>query len=247
MVDLNRFVSRLRPTPTADGVVGVNVPTDIYGKTTVQILGSGHHALAEEGSYYSCQNPAVGTTVAFPISINPMVDTAPFIMIGNTAAPGPISRSIFLHFLRMMPTIAPASGTSARFAVKLDTVLRTPTAGANSIVPQNVNLLVANDAQARVDVATGGTALTVPAATGAARVVANGSFRSAIPVVLEEELISFGGVVAADGAPATASRSMGVAGPIVIPPGCSAGIYIWYPGNAATGVSMEYELTFWQR
>lgn len=245
MADTNNTVARQRPTRVPDGTVGINSRRTVYGDGVVQMLAATKHGLADEGSYYVVTNPAIGTTVAFPVSAS-FSDTAPFILIANTES-GVLARNLFLDYLRLLPTVAPASGTSARFAVKVDASQRIPTAGANALTPQNINLAVPNDPGFVVHLPTGGTALTVPAASGSARLVGNGSLRSAIPVVLEEITLSFGQDVSGSGAPTTATKESAQAAPVVIPPGCSAAIHIWFPSNAITGLSAEYEIGLFQR
>ena len=244
MADNNRTVQRKRPTSVPDGTIGINSRSDPYGDALVQTLSASKFGLSDEGSFYVCINPTIGTTVAFPVMAS-FSDTAPTILVMNTDLPG--GRNIFLDYLRLLPTTAPASGTCARFAIKVDTVSRTPTGGSNPITPQQLNLSQPNDAGAVVHFPTGGTALTVPAATGGARVVANGSLRSVIPVVLEEITLSFGQDFTGSGSPSTATKESAQAAPIVIPPGCSAAIHIWFPSNSITGLSAEYELGFVQR
>lgn len=244
MADPSASVARLRPQATPDGLIAqASHRLGPYGDVNAQLLNFTKHALAEEGSYFVCTNPTISTTVGFPVAASPS-DTAPSFHIANTAPVG--GTYIFLDYLRLLPTVAPASGTSARLMVKIDSALRTATAGA-TITPVNVNVGANTAPQAVVTAATGGAAVTVPAASGSSRIVVNASLRSAIPVVLEEIVIGFGQEITADGAPTTASRAGGAAGPVIIPPQCSAALHLFFPANAVTGLSAEYELAFWQR
>jgi hypothetical protein len=103
-----------------------------------------------------------------------------------------------------------------------------------------------NDAEATVYAFTGGTVLTVMAAQ-AGRTIGNGAIAMSIPIALDELVIQFGGPQVGS-SPATAvSRRIATCPPVVIPPGCSAAIHMFGTGNAATGLSAEYELSFWQR
>ena len=81
--------------------------------------------------------------------------------------------------------------------------------------------------------------MTIPAVTAAGKVAAQGGIDS-IPVVGGERTIVFGGDVAST---AQCSRT----NPVVIPPGWSAAIHIWFPGNATTGASIEPELAWAER
>lgn len=243
MADANAAVARARPASNPDGVIGqANHRLGPYGDANVQILGATKHALAEEGSYYVCTNPTIGSAVTFAVSSS-FSDTAPFFHVANTGpSNGPY---IFLDYMRFIMTTAPTTSTQWRFVVKVDTALRLPTAGNATLTANNLNMAQAN---ALTGIVSAGTSalLTIPASSGNARTVANGSLRSAVPVAFDEIFLTFGQAVSGDGAPTTATRTTGFAAPVVIPGGCSAAIYMWGPSNNAA-VTGEYELAMWQR
>lgn len=240
------LIQTARPTRQAEGNSPLTSRNNAYGES-VHVSpqpANGKQYLAEEGSYYVGSNPTISTAVA--AAVNATYDvTKGFFVINNTAEAG--GRSIFLDYIRFLPTVAPASGTQMRYVIQVDQALRTPTAGSATVTMNNINPLKSNDLQGNVYSLTGGAVLTVPAASAAARVVANGLLRSAIPVVLEEILLQFGSQAVGDGPPTTASRSVGTAGPVIIPPQCSADVVVWFPSNSATGISFEFEIGLWQR
>lgn len=216
-----------------------------YGDQWVQPLSITKDGLAQEGRYYVVTNPTIGTTVAFPVAAS-FSDTAPFFLLQNNDAIG--GRMLTLDYLRLFPTVVPASGTSARLVARLDSALRTPTAGSPaSLTPQNTNMGQPNDSNVVIYADTGGTAMTVPAGSGVVRTVGNLILRSAIPVQFDEILACFGQELMMSGAPTTASQAGSVGAPLVVPPGCSLALHLFFPSNVTTGLSAEYELGLWMR
>ena len=246
-MDEDSIVTRRRPTPVPDGSRGATNPRfSPYGEyPNNQTVRQG---IADEGSYYSVVNPTIDTAVAFG-AIAAYAATTPFFLVSNTAAAG--GRTIFLDSLKMLCTVVPASATNWKFLVETDSTLRlstAPTGGVNRTAGvKNLNPLMPNDFEGQVWTGTAGTVLTVMAASDG-RIVSQGRIAHAIPVALDELMIVFG---QSDGGQTTAaavvSRRVGYAGPVVIPPGCSAAIHMFGTSNAITGISFEYELNFWQR
>lgn len=243
------LATRAKPAPAkADGAYNANRRTTPYGEQYTALLFSTKHGLAEEGSYFMSTNPTIGTAVAGAVSAT-FVDTVAFFVIQNTgAAGGPF---VFPDFLRLRPTVAPASATNWLYALKLEpSSLRTPSAGNATITPVNTNGLSTLAPVARLQAFTGGANLTVAAATSSARTIANGVISGVIPVINDELVISFGSTDPGStmaGPTATASRRAAAAAPVAIPPGGSLTIAMWGLSNAATGISAEYEMGHWER
>lgn len=241
------LVQTARPTRQLDGNTPLTERNGAYGERLFVPAqpANGRQWLAEEGSYYIGCNPTISTAVA--AAVNATYDsTKGFFVIQNTDDPSN-GRRIFLDYLRMLVTVAPASGTQARFAIVIDQALRTPTAGQAEVTMNNADPRHANDFPGKVYSLTGGAVLTVPAVSAAARVVANGSLRQSIPIVLDELILQFGGHAQGATPVATVGRQVSQAGPVIIPPGCSAEVVIWFPSNAATGASFEFEVAAWAR
>ena len=240
------IVNRRRPTPVTDGLSGAsNDRRSPYGDLVA--YQTPRNALADEGSYYTVNNPTIDTTVAYGV-IAAYVVTTPMFLIVNTAPVG--GRSIFLDYVTARVTVAPASATNWKYVVDLDTSQRlstAPTGGVNRTAGvNNVNPSMPNDFEGQVWAFSGGTVLTVMAASSL-RTVAHGPIAHSIPLVLDELTIAFGQGQGMS-APATAvTRRIGHAPPIVIPPGCSAAIHEYGTGNAITGMSLEYSIGLWQR
>lgn len=239
------FIRRLRPGGGNEGSSDFNKRYSPYGDTYVQSTTPSSHRgqLAEEGSYYTVVNPIPDTTVACGI-IAAYVVTTPLFHIAN----GSSSRNIILDYVKLRVTTAPASAVNAIYTVDVDNSPRlstAPTGGSNRSV-NNVNPASSQDFQGAVYAFTGGTVLTVMGGSNV-RTIGHGAIAHSIPLVHDELLLTFGGPQAIS-SPATAvSRRVGSCPPVVIPPGCSASIHIYFVTNSVTGLSAEYEMGLWQR
>lgn len=245
-MDNESQVKERRPTPVPDGsVAAVAVRRSGYGDAYALVPSTPRNLLADEGSYYTVTNPVPDTTVACGV-IAAYVATTPLFHIANTAPQG--GRSISLDTLKLRVTIAPASGINAIYTIDVDGSTRlstAPTGGADRTI-NNVNPALPNDAEAKVFAFTGGTVLTIMAAASA-RTIAHGAIAHSIPIAQDELVLAFGQDMVGS-SPATAvTRRIATPPPVVIPPQCSASIHIYFVSNAATGLSAEYELGFWQR
>lgn len=240
----NSKVIRARPTPVPNGLAGEGWDRrSPYGD--VAEYSTPRNALADEGSYYVCQNPTIDTTVAYGV-IAAYATLTPAFLIANSALPG--GRSIFLDFIKLLVTVAPASATNWKYLVEVDSTQRvsTPPTGGVSRSVLNSNPGIANDFEGAVWAFTGGTVLTVMAAS-AGRVVAHGRWAQSIPIVLDEMVLKFGQGDTDANAVTTVGRRTASAPPVVIPPGCSAAIHMYGASNAITGMSAEYSMGMWMR
>jgi len=239
------FIRRLRPSAGVEGSTDFNKRFTPYGdQYLVQPIPPDHRGLlAEEGSYYTVVNPTPDTTVACGI-IAAYVVTTPLFHIANGSA----NRNITLDYVKLRVTIAPASAVNAIYTIDVDNTLRlstAPTGGSNRTV-NNVNPARSQDFEGAVYAFTGGTVLTVMGGSNV-RTIGHGAIAHSIPIAHDELLLTFGQPQSVS-SPATAvSRRVGNAPPVVIPPGCSASIHIYFVSNAATGLSAEYEMGLWQR
>ena len=242
-IDTANEVRRLRPTANGENFRGRDTRISPYGdRTNYQLPRT---ALADEGSYYTCTNPTIDTTVAYGV-LAAFATTTPMFLISNTDPVG--GRSIFLDYIKLRVTIAPASATNWKYVVEMDNSIRTSTAptGGVSRTILNTNPLVSNDFAGTVWAFTGGTVLTVMAAANA-RIIAHGALAQSIPIVLDELVLQFGRDDSATVSVTTVGRRLASAPPVVIPPGCSCAIHQYGLSNAITGMSAEYSIGMWQR
>jgi hypothetical protein len=244
---LRGIVSRSLPAGLADGTEASGRLARYSELMVVEAVRT-KHPLADEGSFFSTQNPTLGTALAAGIQAT-FSDTVAAFVFQNTGDPsGSVSPSLYLDFIKLIFTVAPASATGMRYAVKLDNGPRAPTAGSTklsgtsgspgaSAVGATVRSSVAN-----IWAFTGGAFMTVPVSVNA-RVVAVGGI-GALPIVGTEFMIRFG-----DNGPNFAAAAGGTshAAPIVVPPGWYAVVYLWFPSNAATGPSAELDIGWFER
>lgn len=239
-------VRQARPTVVAEGSE-VSTRASKYGDISVQSIVNKNHLLADEGSYFVTTNPTPGTGIAFVVSAAASETAGYFLAIINGSSQGdPSAKSIYLDYLRLIPTVAPASGTSGRFFWKSDVAAKY-TSGGSALTPVNPNSGNGNTSVAAVKAG----ALTTVAASGVARLLSHGVLRGAIPVVNDEYVFDFGGAEAAGGSIITSGTNVQRMGipvpPIVIGPGMMVGLQLWFPSNSATGLSAELELAHWER
>lgn len=234
---------RLRPASQTEGSRGRDDRITVYGDE--YSYNNFRNALAEEGSYYAARNATIDTTVAYGV-IAAYVTTTPAFLIANTAPAG--GRNIFLDFLKLRLTVAPASATNWKYVVEVDNSTRLSTAptGGVSLSVVNTNPAVSNDFEGAVWGFSGGTVLTVVAGQ-ATRIIAHGAIAQSIPLVLDEHVLQFGREDSAPSAATAVTKRVASAPPVCIPPGCSAAIHLYGLSNAITGMSAEYSLGLYQR
>lgn len=239
-------VRHAKPSVTAEGSEASQRGSK-YGDLTVQPLINKNHLLADEGSYFVATNPTPGTGIAFAVNASVSETAGYFLAVINGSSQGdPSAKSIYLDYLRLIPTVAPASGTSGRFFWKSDVAAKY-TSGGSTLTPVNPNSGNGNTSVASVKAG----ALTTAAASGVARLLSHGVLRGAIPVVNDEYVFDFGGAEVAGGSMITSGTNVQRMGipvpPIVVGPGMMVGLQLWFPSNSATGLSAELELGFWER
>lgn len=239
-------VRQALPTAVAEGS-DANLRGSKYGEPVVIPLLNKNHQLAADGSYFVTTNPTPGTGIAYAVTAAASETAGYFLAIINGSSAGdPSAKTIFLDYLRLIPTVAPASGTSGRFAWRSDVAAKY-TSGGSALTPVNPNSGNGNTSVASVKAG----ALTTAAASGVARLISHGVLRGAIPVVNDEYVFDFGGAEAAGGSIITSGTNVQRMGipvpPIVIGPGMMVGLQLWFPSNAVTGLSAELELAHWER
>jgi len=235
------LVSRVLPQLSPDGTdseKAFRLGRD--GSVFTTFAHSTKHPQAHEGAYFAIGNPTEGTGVAGGITSAFTNTVAAFAIFNNNDANNPVSRSIDIDFLKLLYTVAPATASAMRYAIAIDDIARTPSAGfakltgSAGVSAANPVGQVINLSGAIAYAFTGGVLMTVPAPGPAVRYVARGGI-AGLPVVGTEHLIRFG----ADGANSAQGT---IDAPVSIAPGKWCVVHIWWPGNATTGPSAEYSL-----
>jgi hypothetical protein len=239
-------VRRVRPNAYAEGQELGIVRSGRYGEQMAMSLGlTGKHALADEGSYFVATNPTPGTAIAFPVNAAYDVTKNLFVIKNNDIVTNPMPKRLYLDTIKVIPTVVPAAATSAHFSLVVDSAARY-TSGGTLAVPVNVNGDDGTVSVAQIYYATT-TVITSPAAGSSARLVARGMLRSTIPVLFDEMIIQCGTVDASAGVGSTAGRIVTTTAPIILGPQQSAVLTVWFPSNAVTGLSYEFEMGWAER
>lgn len=247
---------RAKPTPLADGVSsGIYMRGGRYGELQVVNPLTTKHGIADEGSYFTCQNPTIGTGVAVDAQHTSFSDTDAFFILKNNAPVGSGIR-VYLDMIRLWPRAGtqPTGVVSVDILVKVDTINRFTSTAANStqMTPVNVN---GDDSTGSVVVAFAynGNATTVPASSQAARTVTRAHLPTGIGLVGDEYVVQFGAterqsIAGLTAAKATAPGRYVVDGaPVVFGPQQWCVIHRWSLTEATNLQSYEFELGWWER
>jgi len=160
---------------------------------------------------------------------------------------------MYLDYIKLICTVAPASATGARFAIKTDPQLRTlSTNNTLAITPTSPNSDVATQSVCSINAQNNAAASVLTASSGSARLVANASL-GGLPIVGDELVLVCGpsdpgpypGLTAAQAV--CPGRKVSCLPPVILGPNSALTLYAWFPGNAATGLSYEFEIGWWER
>lgn len=247
---VNAVTSRLLPQPVDRD--GSEAPTRLnrYREQITQPAHMKMHSLADEGAYFVAMNATPGTKIDGPI-VAAFLDTVPFLYVYNKESPG--GKSIFLDYMKYTVWVAPASGVQAFTAIKLDNGERNlSTDNTVALTPVSTNSALGVQSVARIQLQNTATNSAIAGASKNARVVHHGGV-GGIPVVGDELGIVFGsaGLGCYNGLTAAQSGNPGrkytSAPPVIIGPGTNMVLHLWFPSNAVTGASYEFEMGYWER
>lgn len=166
-----------------------------YGETIAELLTSKQQKLAGEGSLYATRTPTPGTGVASITTPTAYVTTSPYIIVTNNNPPG--GKDIWLDMIKLNMITPGTSSTNLQYTTVLDSVPRYSSGGSggsgtslSTILQGPLPLNSGAPAQSSALVYAG--ALVAVAPSPAARVVSNGTLRSAIAVALDTYHFNFG-------------------------------------------------------
>jgi hypothetical protein len=213
------------------------------GATIWQNQAPGHtiYGATEEGDYLLGGTPTPGTGVSYNIQTS-FSDTVPFLYIYN---PGTNGTSLYLDMIRFIVTVAPASTTSAQYALVLDTVARA--LGTNNTTAATLNNPNGNtplSSAATLNYQSSATASAIAASSSAKKVVGRGNI-GGLTIVGDEMTLAFGqtytgtpGGTAVEGAGQPGAHIFSTP-PVIVPPLASLTMHLWFVGNSATAMSYE--------
>jgi hypothetical protein len=238
----NVLVNRGLPTAVADGSQAQQ-RGGRYGESIAIPIGNSLMGLVEEGSIFSTTNPTISTGIASSIQTS-YVATNGLLTIRNTD--GANGKNIIPLWIRIIPTVAPASATQMTAVIAIDNTNRY-SSGGSALTALNINMDLSRASIASVNYG----ALTLSAASGNNRIVSRFQLASVIPVVLDEYVISFGTMGGDSGTlgGATATRRTVTVPPVVLGPNNNEimCLHVWYPSNATTAMSSECEICWIER
>lgn len=236
-------IAKARPTGNADGTAIVTPSrTGKYTEAAVLPYGTGRVALADEGSYYVCQNATVGTQLTGHVA--PAIadtNTKSIIHLYNGG-----SNDVYLDYIVLTTAVANASATAVDFLAWTDSKGSTGlTSGGTASVPVNTR---SNSTAASGVVLTAGPLVTAP--TTNVKKVLQRVVKPYIGVALDSYSFVFGnGAWAPTGfALITAvTHTLTSCAPVVLAPGGNFYFVQTGPSGAATAMTFEYEVGFWER
>lgn len=216
-----------------------------YGEQVTAPVFTTKHSLAEEGEYFVVTNPTPGTAVADAVNASSDFTKSAFVFYNTDVTGG---KRCFLDYVKILPTVAPASATSLQLAIQIDNGNRYTSGGTGPTSGVNVNGDSGLASVGKLYYCSGGAVITTASATSAVRLVHRSTPRSVIPAVLEEIVISFGNDATVGSSSGTTAGRSGVNGaPLIVGPGQSAVFNVWFPSNAITGISFEFEFAWFER
>jgi hypothetical protein len=246
------LVSRALPSLNPDGFNSdVAFRQFPYGEMATQPLVRKSHNLADEGSYYVTNN--VSTAVA--PTYTGYLATTPFITLQNNNPPG--GPRLYLDYIVLQAAVAGAfasAGVSTNIAVAIDNTLRYASGG--TVITSNIANVNGAMSVNNSNIAVACGAVTASAASPAVRLpVSNRIIRPAVSatvigVVGDSFFLNFGGVEQAMSASiviANVSIIPMPLPPVVVPPGGTVLIYLFYNATTPSAATYLVEVGFWVR
>ena len=116
-VEVQTRIARALPQPNTDNqAIDVPLRGGRYGDVKTETLTYWRHLLADEGTYFTCNDAQTGlATAATPTAFS---DTNPFLIIINRDNPG--GRRVYIDLMRLVCTAIGTAGATVQFAVQLD-------------------------------------------------------------------------------------------------------------------------------
>lgn len=242
--------ARAKPNALAEGSQA-QARANRYAEAIVRA--TDRYQYADEGAYFTAQNPTVGTGVALNAQIQAFSATNGFIVLRNTASVGSGIRC-YLDCLELIVTAATTAVASVDLLAVLDTIDRSPSTAANgtAATPVNVNSDDATGSALSVIGYNAGGAMTIPAASGSSRRASRLHAATGLHFAGDSIVFKFG--CEPDGATQglTAVRAVGAAktiaagAPVIIGPQQTCVLHRWSLTEAGAP-SYEWELRWWER
>lgn len=208
---------------------------------------------AAAGVYYMATNATPGTALSSGLitTYSATADGHCTIVNNNVAGSG---INIYLDYVKFhMTGTAPATTTSMEFNIATDVAAGiSPSAGNTTLTARNVNTASTTSSLAVVDVASGGAAMTIPAATASRKNVGRASIPTSLGITGDIYVLQFGGVfgdLAQQGGGAAvrstaAARLSANTVPVVLAPGYGCVVNMWWLTQTTNKPFFEWEITW---
>jgi hypothetical protein len=214
-------------------------------------LFSSRQQLAAAGVYYVATNATPGTALNTGQISTYSATADGFLTIVNNNPTGS-GVNIYPDYLKCMMSGTAAAGTTVmNFNLVTDAVAGvTPTAGNVALSAINVNRGSTNSSNSIINVSTGAAAMTIPAATGAAKNIGRAQIPTSLGITGDVYVLDFGGQQVDIGGQGggTAVRATAPARlsdctvPVIIPPQTGLIVNMWWLGSITNKPFFEYEI-----
>lgn len=236
-------IAKARPTGNADGTSVVTPSrTGKYSEAYVIPAGPLRYAFADEGSYFSTCNATDDTQItghAAPAIAD--TDTKPIIHLFNNG-----TSDIYLDYISIYSIVANASATRLFFNGYIDAKGTTARSSGGTAIT-GIHNVRNNSSNTTGAVIYAGAVVAAPTSS---RRVFHSMVRPAIGIALDQYHFSFGnGLTMAQGAfvQATVQSTFSAGPPIIIGPGGNFMFTQIGPSGAATAMTFEFAMGFWER
>ena len=204
---------------------------------------------AGQGKYFVATNPTPGTAIAYALKTGYSATANGLFSISNGNPSG--GANLYLNRLKLIQTATAPTGTLImRAEVVTESVVMAITTAAAAITPVNVNGAFSNSTGATVTFFNAGAG-TVPAAAGVRRIVDVASLATGVTVQYDSFSFIFGddGIAGGKNGGAAARATdpadqVVTMAPVVVAPGTSAYMNLWWVTAAANVPSFEWMLEY---
>lgn len=205
---------------------------------------------AYSGNYYVATNPTPGTGVQSGLVTAFSATVAGHCVVVNNNAVGS-GINLYLDYIKfILSGTAPATTTAMHLAGFTDVAAScVPSAGSVLYTPVNVNPDSSAVSNAAVYVPTGGVVLTIPAASGARKLISRAVIPTSLGITGDTYILQFGAAadIGSQGGGtairATAAATLGAETvPVILPPGKGFILDMWWLTETTTAPTFEWEV-----
>lgn len=214
-----------------------------YGEAYAWLKGRSRWAHALEGTYFVAHNATNDASTTLAGHAAPVLAdadatmTKPFVFIRNPSSASTDTR-VILDFIEIEVVTAGANGTTASYAMQLDTGATRRSSGGTALTIVNPNMAQSNDSVLDETNALLGGAVVAGAENSTSRDLMFGDLRPSIEIAGDKKLFIFGG----DPVDVTASAAAAVrtqivnAPPVVLGPSDQFLLALYAPSQSSAGV-----------